>query len=73
MKIINIISVSAIVVLALVPLTAEAKKRHSTAHRVGDSASYLDVIKICRQKYGNGYDVEALKKGGHWTCRYRIN
>lgn len=73
MKIHNIVTVAAIVVLAMVPLTAEAKKIHLANHRVGDSTSYLEVIKICRKKYGNGYDVEALKKGGHWTCRYRVN
>ena len=72
MQLHKIIAVAAIVVVAMVPLTAEAKKRH--AHRGGAStASYIDVLNYCRKTHGNGYDVNVYKQNGKWVCEYRIN
>ncbi len=72
MKLHNILTVAAIAVLAMVPLTAEAKKKHSP-NRGASTAKFLDVLKYCRQKYGNGYDVNVYKQAGKWICEYRGN
>lgn len=72
MKLHNIVAVAAIVVLAMVPLTAEAKKRHSPRHGAS-TLTFLEVLKYCRQKYGNGYDVNVFKRSGKWICEYRGN
>lgn len=71
MQLHKIIAVAAIVVVAMVPLTAEAKKRH--AHRGPSTASYIDVLNYCRKTHGNGYDVNVYKQNGKWVCEYRIN
>ncbi len=71
MKLHNIVTVAAILVLTMVPLTAEAKKRH--APRRASTASYIDVLNYCRKTHGNGYDVNVYKQAGKWVCEYRIN
>ena len=72
MKLHNILTVAAIAVLAMVPLTAEAKKRHAP-RRGPSTASYLDVLNYCLKTRGNGYDVNVYKQAGKWVCEYRIN
>ncbi len=47
MKLHKFVTIAAIAVVALVPLTAEAKKRHAT-RRGPSTASYLDVLNYCR-------------------------
>jgi len=73
MKLHHLISVTAVVVLALVPLSAEAKKKHGARKPASSNDLYINLLNQCRKQYGNGYDVQLYKQNGRWICEYRGN
>jgi hypothetical protein len=76
MKNVNLVVVCAALAIALA-LPTEAFAKKMAIGQTHSSADYIKILKICREKYGNGYDVTASWESHYgktgWFCRSRIN
>jgi hypothetical protein len=76
MKIRKLFLICIAITMALaVPTEALAKKKRqkNSGGLAHTQENYLKILAMCRQKYGNGYDVDLSWTSGHWLCEYRIN